>query len=125
MYRYAVDAVFNVSKYGHLNVGYAHTQGTYENTVENFEYRDHLVFGDATTNEYRGLTLGCGAQYYRSQRDLDVEHFNITAKASYRFLEDYRLECKYSAYNFDDFLVWDEYYTANMIEVSLIRGLSF
>ena len=125
MYRYAVDAVINVSKYGHLNCGYAHTQGTYENTVETFEYRDHLVFGDATTKEYHGLTLGCGAQYYRSQRDLDVEHFNITAKASYRFLEDYRLECKYSAYNFDDFLVWDEYYTANMVEVSLIRGLSF
>ncbi len=124
-YRYTVDGNFTVLDYGFLNVGYAHAQGTYENRVENFEFRDHLVFGDVTSKEYRGVTLGLGAQYYRSQRDLDVEHFNITAKAVYRFYQDYRLEAKYSAYNFDDLLVWDEYYTANMIEVNLVRGISF
>lgn len=124
-YRFAVDAASSMCKYGMINVGYAHTQGTYENREENFEFRDHLVFGDVTTKDYRGLVLGFGAQYYRSQRDLDVEHFNITAKAAYRFYQDYRLEAKYSAYNFDDLLVWDEYYTANMVEVSLVRGISF
>ena len=124
-YRYAVDAVVTGLKYGTLNVGYAHTQGKYENSVENFDFRDHLVFGDVTLKEYHGLILGGGAQYYRCKRDLDIEHFNITAKAAYRFYQDYRLEAKYSAYNFDDLLVWDEYYTANLVEVSLVKGLSF
>lgn len=125
MYRYAVDAGLNVGKYGHAAIGYAHSDGKFENRVENFEFQDHLVFGDVTTNEYKGITLGMGAQYYRSKRDLDVEHFNITAKAAYSFMKDYRLEAKYSAYNFDDFLVMDEYFTANVVELNLIRGLSF
>ncbi len=126
MYRFAVDAVIRYfEKYATLNYAYVHSQGTYENLTENFEFRDHLVSGDVTTAEYKGITLGFGALYYRSQRDLDIEHFNIRVAAALRFYQDYRFEAEYNAYNFDDLSVYEDYYTGNVVELSLIKGLSF
>ncbi len=125
MNRFGIDGVLLVEKYGHINAGYVYGKGEYENREAMFEFTDHLVFGDVTTKEYKGVTLGGGALYYRSRRDLDVEHFNVRLTGALRFYQDYRLEVEYNAYNFDDLLVLDEYYTGNVVQISLIRGLSF
>lgn len=123
--RATIDGNVALGKCATLSAGYSYGKGEYENATQKFAFTDHLLYGDATSHEYRGLTVGAGATYYRSRRDLDVESFNVRCSAAYRFYDNWRFEATYNAYNFDDFLVRDEYYTANIVEINLIKGLSF
>jgi len=79
----------------------------------------------STTFEYISFTPGLGVTYYRSQRDLDVESFILRFKLAYGFYSGYRIEIKYDVHNFDDFLFLDRYYTANIVEINLIKNISF
>jgi hypothetical protein len=123
--RAAIDGTYKLAKYGVAQVGYAYVLGKYENATQNFEFADHLVYGDINSAEYHNLTVGIGGTYCRSWRDLNVESSNLRFTAGYRIPKDYRVEVIYNVHNFDDFLVRDQYYTSNIIEVNLIKGLSF
>ncbi len=122
--RISTDAFISVVKFGFLAAGYSYSLGEYENSAQEFEFRDHLLYGDIKTREYRGLTLGGGIVYYKSQRDLDVERITLRLSGEYRFVKDYSLEVIYSGQNFDDLSVTDEYYTANLINISLKKNFS-
>jgi hypothetical protein len=123
--RATIDCGVSLKKYATLTAGYSYGKGDYENATQQFKFTDHLLYGDATLQEYHGLTLSAGATYYRSKRDLDVESFNVRCSAALCFYDDLRFEAVYNVHNFDDFLVRDEYYTANIVEINLIKGLSF
>jgi hypothetical protein len=123
--RATIDCGVTVKKYGTLTAGYSYGKGDYENATQQFRFADHLLYGDATSMEYYRLTASAGATYYRSKRDLNVESFNIRCSATFRFYDDLRLEAIYNVHNFDDFLVRDEYYTANIVEINLVKGISF
>lgn len=111
--------------YGNFAGGYSYSKGDYENIEQQFEFADHVLYGDINTREYNGFDAGFGTVYYRSKRDLDVESFTLRFRAGYRFMEDHRFELRYNVDNFDDFLVRDKYYTSNIVEVSLTKILSF
>ncbi len=123
--RATIDCGVTLKKYATVTAGYSYGKGDYENSASNFKFTDHLLYGDIISQEYYRLTAGAGATYYRSKRDLNVESFNIRCSAAFRFYDDMRLEAIYNVHNFDDFLVRDEYYTANIVEINLIKGLSF
>ena len=123
--RMALDASLTLAGWGTLAAGYAYANGEYENTEEMFEFADHLVHGDISTEEYYNVTAGFGVSYYRSKQDLDVESYNLRFTGAYRFMKTHRLEITYNVHNFDDFLVMDNYYTANIVEVNLIKIMSF
>ena len=123
--RIALDGTLELKEYGVVSAGYAFASGEYENDEQKFEFGDHLVHADLTSREYYDITAGFGAVYYRSKQDLDVESFTLRFSAAYRFKEDYKLEIDYNVHNFDNFQVWDEYYTANIVEVNLIKTISF
>ncbi len=108
-----------------LNGGYFYATGKYKNIESEFKFTDHELFGDITLKEFCRLTPGFGALYYRSKRDLDIEHFNLRFSGTYRLVSDFELEAIYNVYNFDDFLVSDRYYTSNIVEINLIKGFSF
>ncbi len=125
--RLTVDASVTDDRYGTLTGGYAYSTGDYDNVDDDlrFEFQDHLVYGDVMTQEYRNLAAGFGATYYRSKRDLDVESFTLRFSGDYRIMEDHHLLVVYHVHNFDDFLVTDKYYTANTVEVSLTKDITF
>ncbi|PJA30452.1 MAG: hypothetical protein CO189_00080 [candidate division Zixibacteria bacterium CG_4_9_14_3_um_filter_46_8] len=123
--RISGDCVLQRFKFAELAIGYSFSEGEYENIEQKFEFADHQVHGDITLHEYSHITLGAGGIYYRSKRDLDVERIGLHFTGSYRFLNSYRLEGNYNVHNFDDFLMSDQYYTANIVEVNLIRNLLF
>ncbi len=123
--RATIDCGVTLKQYATLTAGCSYGKGDYENSTRNFRFTEQLLYGDASSQEYHGLTLSAGATYYRSQRDLNVESFNIRCSAALRFYDDMRLEAIYNVHNFDDFLVRDEYYTANIVEINLIKGISF
>jgi hypothetical protein len=123
--RAALDFTLEIKKYGSLSAGYAYATGEYENDEQSFEFGDHLVHADISSREYYHATGGFGVVYYRSKKDLDVESFTLRFNATYRFMKDYLLEVNYNVDNFDNFQIWDEYYTANIVEVNLIKSISF
>jgi len=123
--RIGTDVETVLRNYGNFTAGYSYSRGEYENTEGQFEFADHVLYGDITTREYKGFDAGFGATYYRSKRDLDVESFTLRFRAGYRFMDDHRIDIKYNVDNFDDFLVRDKYYTSNIVEISLTKILSF
>ena len=123
--RFAADATLKLTKYGEFSGGYSYSTGDYKDLEQEFEFNDHVLYGDITLREYHRLRAGFGATYYRSKRDIDVESFMLHFMASLRFAENHHLEVVYNVHNFDDFLVTDRYYTANIVEINLIKELSF
>ncbi|MCK4657573.1 MAG: hypothetical protein KAT85_11095 [candidate division Zixibacteria bacterium] len=108
--------------------GYSYARGIYTNVDGGFEFRDHTIYADIVSRECHNFTAGFGGTYYRSKRDLDVEKSWLRFSLGYRFLEDYHVELEYNVHNFDDFVYtsqFDEYYTANIVEIKIIKDLSF
>ncbi len=125
--RTLVDGFIRHDQVGTLSIGYAYSKGDYANIDGGgaFEFRDHLVYGDITTQEIRGLSVGFGGTYYRSRRDLDVESFTLRLSGSYRIMGTHLLEVTYNAREFDDYIAVDRNYTSDIIEVSLVKKLTF
>lgn len=123
--RLAADYSLALERYGILTAGYAVSNGDYTNHEEDFEFTGHTLYGDINMNEFHNLTPGFGLTYYRSKRGLDVESFILRFNLAFRFYDDYRIEIRYDVHNFDDFLYLDRYYTANIVEINLIKNISF
>jgi len=122
--RVGVALDVEVPYYGNLIAGYSLSNGEFTNTTDKFEFRDHFVNADFYFREFYKTTVGVGGTYYRSKRDLDVESFMMRFTGSYRLADDYRIEAEYNVHNFDDFLVRDQYYTANIVKVTLTKDIS-
>jgi len=125
--RGTADFVLNDDRFGSLSFGYTYSKGHYDNTgdMTSFEFRDHLIYGDIRSREYKKFAAGMGATYYRSRRDLDVESFSLRFEVEYRFRSEHRLAVTYNVHNFDDLTAVDSYYTANIVEISVIKDMSF
>jgi len=123
--RMGTDVDLSPCPYSQFSGGYSYSTGDYQNVEEEFEFTDHVLHGEVNSREYKGLTAGFGGLYYRSKRDLDVESFSLRFTGSYRLMQVYRIEAIYNVHNFDDFLVRDQYYTANIVEINLSKEFSF
>ncbi len=115
------------SQYGHLTVTYSYYTGKYENRSDqaSYEFGDHVISGAIYPKSYLQFTTDFGATYYRSQKDNDREKFNLNFGLRYSFMGDHHLEVRYNVFNYDDYLLFDHYYTANIVEVNLIKDFSF
>ncbi len=120
---------FKYEKYGSLNVTYSYYLGEFENrdlvseTIKNYEFSDHVITGTITPNSYRNIDLSFGGTYYRSRRDQDKEKFSLNIIAKYKFPHDHILEIKYDVFNYDDYQLNRNYYTANIIEINFIKAI--
>ena len=46
-------------------------------------------------------------------------------EARYTVLEDYSVELKYNIYNYDDYILWDRYYTANIVWINVAYDFDY
>ncbi|MEW6051049.1 MAG: hypothetical protein AB1644_08330 [Candidatus Zixiibacteriota bacterium] len=114
-------------EYGALTFIYSYYTGTFENRSDNvdYEFGDHVISGTVYPRGYRNFTGDFGATYYRSKKDNDVEKFNLNFGLTYSFMNDHHLVVRYNVFNYDDYLLRDAYYTANIVEVNLIKDFTF
>jgi hypothetical protein len=56
-------------------------------------------------------------------KDLNIEKSSIFAEGAYTILRDYQIEVQYNVYNYDDYILIDRYYTANVVRVNLVYNL--
>ena len=115
------------AKKGRMTVTYSHYVGEYQDRSDNtsYEFADHVLTGHAYPVEIGKLTVDFGGTWYRSKRDQDLEKMSGEIGAAYRIAKTIQLEGRYRVYNFDNFLVTDEYYTANIVEFRLIKDVQF
>jgi hypothetical protein len=123
--RFFVDAALSLDKYGYLSAGYVHLTGEYNSGESRFAFADHLFYGDLSSVERHGVSARLGLSYYRCRRDHDIEELSMRFSADYHFAGNYNLDIGYNLHNFDDFLIIDQYFTANIVELSLSRAVSF
>lgn len=125
---YTAEANLNPAAYGRFNASYSYYKGQFENrsssATPDYEFDTHVVTGGIQTVERHNLVFNLSGSYYRSQSDNDIEKFNTTVGVRYRFPHDHFVGVEYSAFNFDDFLVNDKYYTGNIVNIYLIKDFS-
>jgi len=123
----SLELVYKYEKLGKMVASFSYVLGEFENTINelDFEFTDKLVNLYLYPNSFDKFEFAAGATYYRSERDYDLEKFNLNIKVSYEFMADYFIAGKYRAYTYDDLLVADNTYTANIVEVNLIKKLNF
>jgi hypothetical protein len=127
--RAGFDLRLTEDRYGTLVASYDYMTGDYEDATNAFEFADHVITGELQSVVYRGVSGLVGGTYLRSQKDLDTERFSVRLGGRYALDEHYTFEVLYTAHNFDDLLaaettpIYTEYYTANIVEVSIQREL--
>ncbi len=125
------SAILNLKdeNYGRLNVTYSYYLGEYENRnrptneSKSYEFSDHVISGTITPNSYGNFDLSFGGTYYRSRRDQNKEKFSLNIITKYHFPYDHILEFKYDVFNYDDYNLNRNYYTANIFEINFIKAI--
>jgi hypothetical protein len=59
------------------------------------------------------------ATYLDVGKDLDIEKSTVFVEAALKLAGRYHLEAKYNCHNYDDYILVDRYYTANVVRVDL------
>lgn len=111
-------------RYGQINISFTAAVGEFTNSESSFEYSDKTIAGDILSKHYGRIQLGLGGVFYQSQRDNDIESMSLRLRIHYKVTNDWRLEGVYDARNYDDLQRLDSYYTANIIEIYVIKSLS-
>lgn len=111
-----------------LSAGYAYATGNFENATQSFEFEDNVLYGAAKLQLAEKFTAGHRFTYHRSKADLDVESFRLLFSGELEIADGFSVEALYRVQNFDDYSVrnpYDEYYTANIVEINIVKGLKF
>jgi len=123
--RYYFESNLRGLEYFILSGGYSYSEGEYTNSLSAFEFTSKQVYLNINSKEYKSVTGSFGLTYYRNKLDLDTEGINLLFKGSYKLGKSQRAELTYKVFNFDDFLVMDQYYTENIVEFNIIKTFSF
>jgi len=110
---------WDVTGWGAVSADYSHSDDEYENLLAPFETRSHVVTGRVETGRIRRLTLASGVTYLDIRGDLDIEKSMVFVEGSLKLADRYHLSVKYNVYNYDDYVLIDRYYTANVVRIDL------
>jgi hypothetical protein len=116
-------ARYDYERWGSLGADYSYSNDDYRDLAGNFKTESHIVTGRAEFTRIRNLRLAGGLTYLDIGKDLDIEKSALFAEGSYRVLKDYRVEVQYNVYNYDDYILLDRYYTANVVRINLVYDL--
>lgn len=108
---------WDVPRWGSLMADYSHADDDYDDLLAPFKSISDIVTARVETGYVKNLTLASGVTYLDIGGDLDIEKSIVFVEGTYRLLDRYHLGVKYNAYNYDDYILLDRYYTANVVRV--------
>lgn len=109
---------------GALVLDYSYSEDEYDDLVAGFATTNHTVTGRVDFTMVEDLRLSAGLTYLDIGEDLDIEKSIVMFEGEYAFLDDWFVEAKYNVYNYDDYVLLDRYYTANVVWLNLGYNLS-
>jgi hypothetical protein len=110
---------YEVAGWGALSADYSRAVEEFVDLVGGFETASDVVTARADVERIAHLRLGGGVTYLSVERDLDIEKSMVFVEASLRLAGRYRLDVRYNVFNYDDYVLLDRYYTANVVRVDL------
>jgi len=118
-------ANYRLSGYGAVRGDYTFYDEDYTNYYAGFKTKTHAVTGLVDFDYVDNLLLRAAVTYLKVEEDLDIEKSILSFEGMYTVADDYHLEIKYNVYNYDDFVILDRYYTANVVWVNVAWDLHF
>ncbi len=112
-------ARYSLDRWGAISGAYTHTSDEYTDLVAGFEAATDLVSGRVDIERIANLRLSTGVTYVDASEDLDIEKSIWSFEGQYTVLDDWRLEVQYNLYNYDDYILVDRYYTADVVRINL------
>jgi hypothetical protein len=122
---FSTTATVNLPRWGTGFGTYSYSKGDYLNTTNAFKFEQHLITARATSIRHRHVQLTSGLTYLRSRLRADIEKIIFSVGANVDLSRGYQFNIRYNAHNYDDFMVSDRYYTANVVTVDLQKELNF
>lgn len=114
-----VQARYELPRWGALSADYSHGLDEYVDLLAGFETESDVVTARAEVSRIRNLTVAGGVTYLDIGRDLDIEKSLVFVESSLKLGGRYHLDAKYNCFNYDDYILLDRYYTANVVRVDL------
>jgi hypothetical protein len=111
----AGHARYRYRDWGGVSGTYTFAEEKYDDLAGAFDVNSHAVTARLDFEKIKRLRLGGGVTYLEVGEDLDIEKSILFFEGEVAVLDDLRLEAKYNVYNYDDYLIRDRYYTANVV----------
>ncbi len=108
-------ARYSYPKWGGLTGTYAYSNDEYEDLNGTFDAKSHSVTGRVDLERIKNIRLSSGLTYMDVGADLNIEKSILFFEGMYTVKDDIHFEIKYNVYNYDDFILLDRYYTANVV----------
>jgi hypothetical protein len=110
---------YTFERWGSVSADYDFSDDQYKDLAGRFRAASHIVTSRIDFERIKALHLAGGVTYMKVTRDLDIEKSMVFTEGEYTLLDGYRLEVKYNVYNYDDYLLLNRYYTANVVRINL------
>lgn len=120
---FSTFASYSLTNWGSLRADYTYAKNRYDDRIGTYKTLNNTVTSRVQIDYFKNLTLSGGLAYIDIGKDLDIEKSTLFFASSYTFEDNVHIELKYDVYNFDDFVVRDRYYTANVVWITV--GYSF
>ncbi len=108
-------ASYAYAGWGGITGSYTYSNDEYTDRVGGFRAWNNSVTGRVDLERIRNLRLSTGLTYLNVGGDLDIEKSILFFEGMYTVKKDIHLEAKYNIYNYDDYVLLDRYYTANVV----------
>jgi len=122
--RYSAFGRWAEAGLGALNINYSYSKDVYDDRVAGFTADNNTITGRLDFEMVKDLRLSAGLTWLKIGEDLDVEKSILMFEGHYAFMDDWCVEAKYNVYNYDDYVLLDRYYTANVIWLNLGYNIS-
>jgi len=110
---------YDYKGWGAVSADYSFSTDDYTDLAGGFHAESQFVTGRAEFDRIRNLRLAGGVTYMDVGGDLDIVKSIVFLEGVYTMLNDYHIEIKYNAYNYDDYILLDRYYTANVLRINV------
>ncbi|HEU4333787.1 MAG TPA: hypothetical protein VFT32_04775 [Candidatus Eisenbacteria bacterium] len=114
---------YEIPSWGSLGADYTYSNDAYRDLAGHFDTESHIVTGRAELTRLKKLRLAGGVTYLDIGKDLDIEKSAMFVEGAYKLLRGYSIEVRYNVYNYDDYILLDRYYTANVVRINLVYDL--
>jgi hypothetical protein len=109
--------------WGSLSGDYRYSTDEFDDLAGGFSARSHVVTGRVELDRIKNLRLAGGLAYLDIAGDVDVEKGLFFAEGIYTVRGNYHFEVRYNGYSYDDLVVLDRYYTANVVRINVAYDL--
>jgi hypothetical protein len=110
---------YELPGWGALAADYSHATDRYVDLLAPFDTRSDIVTARLELARIKPLRVAGGVTYLDIGRDLDIEKSTVFVETDLKVWQRYHLEVKYHCYNYDDYILIDRYYTANVVRIDL------